>query len=192
MVEILLQTTHTCFHRQRQTQILTTMKDPSKRLMSWISEHSQCSPVIQHIPGSTNTAADANNCQVHLYFLNSISTSSNTFPLPAHSSMWHIPTTVLCPRNHRLIPQRHPPRTLEIAKTKTLSTQQPMKRLNSFSNTSARHPQKYPFRPRPPDSLLPDGQNCLKLDCKHRRILATSQWSSRTHKPNSQTNSQLC
>ena len=67
-----------------------------------------------------------------------------------------------------------------------------MKWLNSFSNTSARHPQKYPFRPRPPDSLLLDGQNCLKLDCKHCRILATSQWSSRRHKPNSQTNSQLC
>ena len=52
---------------------LTTMKDPSKRMIRWISELSQYSPVIQHIPGSTNTAADAISRQVHLHFLNSIS-----------------------------------------------------------------------------------------------------------------------
>ena len=52
---------------------LKTMKDPSKRMIRWIAELADYSPIIQHIPGSTNTAADAISRQVHLHFLNSIS-----------------------------------------------------------------------------------------------------------------------
>ena len=52
------------------------MKDPSKRMIRWISELAQYSPVIQHIPGSTNTADDAIIRQVHLHFLNSIYTTT--------------------------------------------------------------------------------------------------------------------
>ena len=38
---------------------LTTIKDPSKRMIRWISELAQYSLVIQHILGSTNTAAES-------------------------------------------------------------------------------------------------------------------------------------
>ena len=56
---------------------LKTMKDPSKRMIRWIAVLADYSPIIQHIPGSTNTAADAVSRQVHLHFLNSISFHSN-------------------------------------------------------------------------------------------------------------------
>ena len=56
---------------------LKTMKDPSKRMIRWILELADHSPIIQNIPGSTNTAADAISRQVHLHFLNSISLKNN-------------------------------------------------------------------------------------------------------------------
>ena len=77
---------------------LTTMKDPSKRMICWISKLAQYSPVIQHIPGSTNTAANAISRQVHhLHFLNSISTST---------SYKHTP---LLPIDFNLSPNSTPP-----------------------------------------------------------------------------------
>ena len=42
-------------------------------MIRWIAELADYSPIIQHIHGSTNTAADTISRQVHLHFLNSIS-----------------------------------------------------------------------------------------------------------------------
>ena len=57
------------------------MKDPSKRMIRCIAELSDYSPIIQHIQGSPNTAADAISRQVHLHFLNSISVHTNVHHL---------------------------------------------------------------------------------------------------------------
>ena len=45
-VEILLQTTFKGFHRQHYTQIPQNYEDPSKRMIRWIAELADYSPII--------------------------------------------------------------------------------------------------------------------------------------------------